>query len=156
MPSNPPLDITSLLERDATAIVDEAAGALERSHLPHYEEAGTEERRRRLQALFDVVLTSLRDRDLVPVHQYAESVAKERFAAGIGIAEVQTAFNVLEEVLWRRVVVAVEPDQLADAIGLVATVLGAGKDSLARTYVALATERRVPSLDLTALFRGGT
>jgi hypothetical protein len=58
---------------------------------------------------------------------------------------------------WRRLqsLAATQPDELADAIGVVATVLGAGKDSLARTYVSLAAERHVPSLDLTALFRGG-
>ena len=65
------------------------------------------------------------------------------------------AFNVLEEALWRHVVTGTAPDDLPDAIGLVATVLGAGKDSLARTYVMLASERHVRSLDLTALFRGG-
>ncbi len=155
MPSTDRFDLTALLEHDAVAIVDEAAGALERSHLPHYEEAGAAERRRRLEGLFDVVRASLRDRDLIPMHVYAEHVAEERFAAGVGIAEVQTAFNVLEEVLWRRVVAAAAPDELADAIGLVSTVLGTGKDSLARTYVALASKGRVPSLDLTALFRGG-
>jgi hypothetical protein len=150
-----PFELDALLERDATAILDEAAGALERSHLPHYEEIGSAERRRRLDALFQVVRVALRERDLVPVLDYAQQVAEERFAAGVGIAEVQTAFNVLEEVLWRRVVATANPDQLADAIGLLSTVLGTGKDNLARTYVALATKTHVPSLDLTALFRGG-
>ena len=148
-------DVTVLLEREAEAIVDDATAALERSHLAHYEEVGTDERRRRVQSLFDVVLTSLRQRDLVPIHHYAEAVARERFEAGVSIAELQTAFNVLEEALWRQVVSATDADDLADAIGVVATVLGAGKDNLARTYVGLATERPVPSLDLTALFRGG-
>jgi hypothetical protein len=147
-------DLVEMLERDAVAVVDEAAGALERSHLPHYEEVGTEERRRRLQRLFDVTLLALRTRDLRPMTDYAEAVASDRFQAGVDIAEVQTAFNVLEEVLWRRTVAAAAPDQLAEPVGLVSTVLGAGKGSLARTYVALASRGRVPSLDLTALFRG--
>jgi hypothetical protein len=153
-PSEQPFDVTALLEREAVAIVDDAAAALDRSHLAHYEEVGSDERRRRVQSLFDVVITSLNSRDLIPIHRYAEAIAHERFEAGIHIGEVQTAFNVLEEALWRYVVSATDPNDLADAIGLVATVLGAGKDNLARTYVALATERHVPSLDLTALFRG--
>jgi hypothetical protein len=45
-------------------------------------------------------------------------------------------------------------DRLGQALGLVGTVLGAGKDSLARTYVTLATQTRAPSLDLRALFAG--
>jgi hypothetical protein len=149
-----PFDLLAMLDQDAVAIVDESAGALERSHLAHYDEVGTDERRRRLQSLFDVVVLTLRSRDLVPMHDHAERIAQERFAAGVDIAEVQTAFNVLEEVLWRRTVAAAPPDQLADAIGLISTALGAGKGALARTYVALASKGRVPSLDLTALFRG--
>jgi hypothetical protein len=148
--------VTDVLERESAAIVEEAAGALERSGLAHYDEVGTAERRRRVQSLFDIVIVSLNERDLVPINRYAEAVGRERFEAGVGVAEVQTAFNVLEEAMWRRVVAATEPADLADAIGLVATVLGAGKDCLARTYVALASEHHVPSLDLTALFRGGS
>lgn len=35
-----------------------------------------------------------------------------------------------------------DPDQFARALGLVSTVLGAGKDALAREYVSLATSAR--------------
>jgi hypothetical protein len=150
-----PFDVTALLTDRAVAIVDDASEALGRSHLAHYDEVGSDERRRRVQSLFDMVMTSLRERDLVPIHRHAEAIARQRFEAGVGIAEVQVAFNVLEEALWRSVVEATDADELANAIGLVSTVLGAGKDTLARTYVALASERHVPSLDLTALFRGG-
>lgn len=149
-----PFDLVALLERDATSIVDEACGALSRSHLHHYDEIDPTERRRRVQALFDAVVASVRRRDLTVVQHYAESVAMDRFAGGFAIAEVQAAFNVLEEVLWRRVIAAAQPVQLAEAIGMVGTVLGAGKDSLARSYVSLASQRRVQSLDLTALFEG--
>ena len=37
---------------------------------------------------------------------------------------------------------------------LLSTVLGFGKDALARTFVELASKRHVRSLDLTALFAG--
>jgi hypothetical protein len=42
----------------------------------------------------------------------------------------------------------------AEALGLVGTVLGCGKDLLARQYVSLATKTHTPSLDLHALFAG--
>jgi hypothetical protein len=45
-------------------------------------------------------------------------------------------------------------DDLLEAAGLVGTILGAGKDALARAWVSLATSQHVPSLDLTALFDG--
>ena len=46
--------------------------------------------------------------------------------------------------------------ELARALGLVSTVLGAAKDSLARAYVSLASQTKAPSLDLSALFKGET
>lgn len=42
----------------------------------------------------------------------------------------------------------------AEALGSISTVLGAGKDMRARTYVSLAAQAKVPSLDLKALFAG--
>jgi hypothetical protein len=85
---------------------------------------------------------------------YAEKVARERFEDGYDVSEVQAAFNVLEQAMWRRVVDATAPAELAEAVGLLSTVLGFGKDTLARTYVSLASRRHVPSLDLSALFAG--
>jgi hypothetical protein len=42
----------------------------------------------------------------------------------------------------------------AEALGLVSTVLGTGKDTLARVYVTLASKSRTPTLDLRSLFTG--
>ncbi len=47
-----------------------------------------------------------------------------------------------------------EPTHYAETLGHVSTILGAGKDALARRYVSLATDTRAPSLDLRALFTG--
>lgn len=49
---------------------------------------------------------------------------------------------------------AIPPRDLAQAIGLVGTVVGGGRDALARTYVSLASQEHVRSLDLSALFQG--
>jgi hypothetical protein len=58
--------------------------------------------------------------------------------------------------MWRRVISAEPPADLAEAIGLVSTVLGYGKDAVARKYLSLASKRHVPSLDLSALFAGAS
>ena len=144
---------TILAAKDS--IVDEAAAALERAHLKHYAATDTAERRARLLLMLELLAESVRVRDLVPVIDFAERVATERFHAGWDIVEVQTALNVLEETIWNRVVAGVPKDDLAEALGLVTTVVGAGKDALARTYVSLATEKHVPTLDLNALFSAG-
>ena len=69
---------------------------------------------------------------------------------------MQTAYNVLEEVVWKRIFWNLPPEQLAEALGLVSTSLGAAKDRLAQEYVSLASKTRAPSINLEELFRGRT
>ena len=148
------MDVAALLTQHETEILDDAYAALERSHSRLYEEAGETVTRQRLLDLCRLVVAAIRDRDLAEMSIYAEKVARERFEDGYDVSEVQAAFNVLEQAMWRRVVDATEPAELAEAVGLLSTVLGFGKDTLARTYVSLASRRHVPSLDLSALFAG--
>ena len=139
-----------------TEIIASAASELQALHLEHYEAAGEELTQRRLSDLYDLVVSAIKDRDLAAVVSFAEGVAEERFAAGFDVFEVQTAFNTLETLIWQRIVATTAPDDLAEDIGLVSTVLGIAKDALARKYVSLAAHRRVTSLDLSALFRGAS
>ena len=148
------MDFVSLLARQRSEVIDEAFATLERSHGIHYEQSGEEFTRLALSELFDLVVIALRDRRLGPVSSYCEDVAERRFAAGFGITEVQMAFNAVEVAMWQRLVAGVPSQDLAEAVGLLSTVLGFGKDALARRYVSLASERHVPTLDLTALFAG--
>lgn len=148
------MSVEELLAQQRSEVLEEAYQALERSHVLHYEQSGEQVTRERLAELFDLVVTALHDRELEPVRTFCEGIAEQRFQAGFGISEVQTAFNVVEEAMWRRVVDGVPADELAEAVGLLSTILGFGKDTLARTYVSLASHRRVPSLDLSALFAG--
>jgi len=148
-------DVLEVLTQGGDSIVESAAAALERSGLRHYAEAGPDAARERLDRLYALVVASVSTRDLVPMIEHSTRVAHERFEAGFDISEVQTAFNVLEEAIWARVIEATAPRDLAEALGLVGTVLGAGRDALACKYVSLATHQHVPSLDLSALFRGG-
>ncbi len=148
------MDVAALLVTQERDVIDEAYTALERSHVTHYEAAGESFTRKGLTDLFHLVVASIGDRDLAEMSVYAEKVAERRFGQGFDISEVQMAFNALEEAMWRRVVADTPPDELAEAVGLLSTVLGFGKDALARKYVSLASERHVPSLDLSALFAG--
>ncbi|HEX3222812.1 MAG TPA: hypothetical protein VHR35_09610 [Nocardioides sp.] len=148
------MSVEELLTQQRPEALEEAFTSLERAHPIHYERSGEELTRERLAELFDIVVAALRDRQLEPVSGYCQNLAEERFRSGFGISEVQTAFNVLEEAMWRRVVDGVPPAELAEAIGLLSTILGYGKDTVARRYVELASERRVPSLDLSGLFAG--
>ena len=143
-----------LPQEQRSSVLEEAFAALQRSHVAHYEAAGEEITQERLAHLCDLVLAALRDRQLEPVRAYCEDVAERRFEAGFGISEVQAGFNTLEEAMWKRLVSGVPADELAEAVGLLSTILGYGKDVLARRYVSLASQRHVPTLDLSALFSG--
>ncbi len=148
------MDCSTVLQKSRNSIIDESFATVDRSHLKHYESAGEQLTRDRLERLFDLVVNAIAHRDLSGVSAYAEGVATERFGQGFDIGDVQAAFNALEGSMWRAVVASVDADELAEATGMLSTVLGFGKDELARTYVSLAAHRRVGSLDLIAMFAG--
>ncbi len=150
------MTLDELLEQQAGSILAEARELVRRSNLEHYEAAGEAAVRERLQRLYELTVRSVRERNLAPALEHAETVARERFHAGFDLSEVQTAYNVLEEVVWKRIIAALPTAEMAQALGLVGTALGAAKDRLASTYVSLATRAHAPSLDLQKLFAGRT
>jgi len=148
------MKLLELLSERESLIVDEASEALARSQLRHYTSAGAAWNRQRLADLYTLMRTCVAKRNLMPLIEYMDQIARERFEAGFAIHEVQTAVNVLEESIWRQISQSVPPDELAEAFGLVSTVLGTAKDTLARSYVTLASQSKAPSLNLNALFQG--
>ena len=148
------MNLTQLLEQRKADILSQATAALARARLAHYDEAELGLNEARLQALYDLMVHCISERDLTAMIRYAENLAQERFKAGFDLREVQTAFNVLEEVTWRQVIQDCPPSQLAEALGLISTVHGAGKDALAVRYIALASKTKPTSLNLAALFKG--
>jgi hypothetical protein len=149
--------LAGLLRQTRVQNLERAVESLERSGLPHYASSATPENRQRLAALYDVAVECVARRNLGAMHHHARTVAQERFRSGFGLLEVHTAFNVLEEVVWRAVTERMDPEDYPEAFGLVSTVLGAGKQTLAIEYVALADPRaRFQTLDLTELFKGTT
>ena len=146
------MDLDELLAEERTLIVQDAWRSV--AMLKHYERDGKEATRERVEALFDHVAEAIRMRDLCELLDYAEHIAKERFDANFELSEVQTAFFMLEEAIWRRVLARIPPAGLAEALGLVGTAIRRGKDAFARAYVSLANQSRAPSLDLSDLFKG--
>ena len=145
------MNTAELLERERDHIVEAAVTAIRQTHLVHYERSGSDEVRRRVEVLLQQAVAH---HDLHPMVEYASSLADTRFNAGFDLSEVQTAINAVEEAAWAAILASVPPEQLGESLGLVTTVLGEGKDALARTYVSLAIRARAPAVDLTALFAG--
>jgi hypothetical protein len=148
------MDLHTLLHERASEIVTEAEESIKRARLHSYEKSGAEHTHQRLKALYVLTTRAAKERNLGPMIAHAEAIARERFEAGYDLWEVQTAFNVLEEAIWVRVLKELPPAEYAEALGLVSTVLGVGKDTLARRYVSLASKTRVPTLNLQSLFTG--
>ena len=148
------MNLYTYLQDHTNDILAEASEGVERAHLKHYEQAGKERVHQRLRALFVLCMRGVKERNLGPMVAHADEIARERFNAGFDLWEVQTAFNVLEETIWKRILKDLPPVDYAEALGLVSTVLGTGKDTLARRYVSLASKSRVPSLNMQSLFTG--
>ncbi len=148
------MTLDQFLHDRTNEILKDATAAMVRAHASHYEAAGTEHTQQRLKALIVLTVRAVKDRNLGPMVAHADSIARDRFNAGYDLWEVQTAFNVLEEAIWLRIMKELPPAELPEALGLVSTILGIGKDTLARRYVSLAAKTRVPSLNLQSLFTG--
>jgi methylmalonyl-CoA decarboxylase len=98
-----------------------------------------DERRRDMRQLFRLILRCLHAGRAEPIIRPSEQIAAHCYAAGIDFTEVQEASNVMAEVLWRHLAGALAGEQLVQALGLLNAIVGAGKDALARVYMAMAT-----------------
>lgn len=148
------MNLSEYLQKHGDDIVRSACEAMARARLTHYDRAGQDPVHQRIKALFVLTARGVKEKNLGPMIAHADAIARERFQAGYDLWEVQTAFNVLEEVIWQSIFRNLPPEYYAEALGLVSTVLGAGKDALARAYVSLASKSRSPSLNLQSLFAG--
>ena len=151
------MDLGQLLDETHEEIVAEAAEALARAQLTHYDESTGDQNRERLASLCDLARRCVRERNLLPMVEYSHEVARSRYRDGFDLGEVQTAFNVLEEAIWKRITARLPPESYPEAFGMASTVLGAGKQALALEYVNLVSHARtMETLDLTAMFKGTT
>ena len=148
------MNLEKILLNNQTEIINEAFYSLERSRLKHYDSSRADENWQRLAKLFDLTLNGVKSKSLVDMVTYSEKIAKERYESGFDLHEVHTAYNVLEESIWKAIIKEVDSTELAESLGLISTVLGTGKESLAIAFVSLSGKQRVKSLNLSQLFRG--
>lgn len=148
------MDAIELLREKGGEIVDKATDAITGTHLRHYENANPAQTRERFETLCNLTLECLVTKSAMPMIRYAEKIAQQRFSSGFSLREVQTAFNVLEESIWDQILGEMQPNEYAEAVALVNTVLRIGKESVARTYFSFLSKSKVPSLDLKAHFTG--
>jgi hypothetical protein len=147
-----PMNLAELIRDKFDVLVSGAVAELHQARLVHYEEEGVHTAQERLSTLLEQTLICLDTRRADPIIDWAQRVGNERFTAGYDLFEVQTAINVLEEALWKRILSSVGPEDLAHALGLINAIFSMAKDTLARTYVSLATNKEPPSLNIKELW----
>ena len=135
------MDASAVLASAEDRVIDEAVAALAHGDQA-YQSPLPDQRRREVRQLFRLVLRCVRAGRAKPIIRPSEQIAAHSYAAGIDLAAVQGPFIILTEVLWRQLADALAGEQLIQALGLLTAITGAGKDAMARAYVALATRDR--------------
>ena len=132
------MQISAILVRTGDRVIGDAVAALEQRDQARRGVPSPAERRRDVEYLLELVRQCLHQGRSDPIITPSQQLAADCFGAGIDLADVQAAFVVLQDVLWRHLSAALPGDQQLETLRLVNAILGTGKDALARTYVALA------------------
>lgn len=148
------MDLLQLINKRYDEIVAEVTQGLARIPLKRYGEEDGRVNVRRVKRIIELSILCIRTEDLMPMIEYARQLARDRYEHGYTLQEVQAAFNVGEEVIWKYITQDIPPSGYPTAFGMASTILGAGKEALAVEYVELASQSHMPSLDLSALFKG--
>ena len=146
------MDLNTILETKFNKIIDSSLLSLHRAQLESYHQSPDAKNRERFEKLLKLIQQGVQEKSLQPMRDYSIAVAKERFTDGYDLQEVFTAYNVIEEEVWKQISAEVDVAQIGRSLGLISTVLGAGKESLSVTYVSLATKTKTETLDLTEMF----
>lgn len=147
------MELEKFLEANSSEILNEAQSSLQRSQLKHYANSHSDENYKRLEDLFYFMIDAIRKKNLLPMTEHAEKIAKKRFESAFDFYEVHSAFNVLEEAVWKKVVNSFHPPDLGSALGMVSTVLGAGKETLACSFISLTSTGKNCSMDVSEMFK---
>ena len=135
-----PAGISAVLADARDRVIGEALAALNERDQAGCLASSPAERRRDMEHLFELIQRCVHEGHCEPIIGPSQRMAADHFANGIEIAEIQAAFTVLENVLWRHLADTLSgDDQRLETLRLINAILGAGRDALARTYVSLAS-----------------
>ena len=149
------MNLIKLINQHHHEIISGAIHRLMEAQFRHYETEGIEVIEERYSVLLDRVLDCISERNLIPISEYAESIARARYESGYPLDEVLSAINLLEEQCWDVIKNYQYLPEQAQSFGLISKVLGAAKESLSETYVELASKQGKKSFFISELF-GGT
>jgi hypothetical protein len=132
------MDLLEMLEKCDEGIINDATAAMSKFRLKHYD-GDVKQFHGKIAFLFDHVVKGVKEKNVMPIVSYVEQIAEQRFRSGFDLQEVQTAFNILEESIWKHILENIPVGMQAESLGLVSSIIGSGKDALARTFFQLAS-----------------
>jgi hypothetical protein len=121
-------------------ILLDSTNCLVRAQLQHYKHLTPEKLRFRLLRLFQALVKSIEVNSCDEMDNFMEKVSDERYESGYELHEVQTAINIMEECLWKKISEFVFADQQIAAMKQVTCILSRAKDALANEYALLSRE----------------
>jgi len=145
------MNLIDYLNENSDRLISETEQKLKHAHLRFYDNYNSRRLRDRLRTLHENINDSISEQRLDPMITYMDNTAAKRFNEGCNLSEVQSALDAAEEVLWENIVRDLPLLLLAENLGLITTVLGAARDAAALKYVTLATQTKVPNVDLCML-----
>lgn len=135
------MELSAFLQLNREEIIGLASGSLTRIPVEYRQKDGGTANKERVEELFNLTLLCLETRNYLPLIDFSERLAKERFIEYFDLHDIQVMFNVLEEELWKKVLDEYNPEEYKDSLSLISTILGFGKEMISVTYSDLSSDK---------------
>jgi len=129
------MTLLRLLRENYYDLIEEADDYMHRAHLRNYSKSPEKKNSLRIKVFLDLLTGCIKTKNMVSLVQYAERTAVECFETGFDLCEVQRALNGLEKAIWKKIVNCIPTEEHAATLGLLRTILGVAKDTLAFRYI---------------------
>jgi hypothetical protein len=134
------MTLLELLYNKPDLILLDSTDCLVRAHLKHYKQLSPELIRFRLLKLLQALTKCVETNSFNGIIKFMDKVSDERYELGFEIHEVQTAINILEECMWKKILKYVDDDKQISAMKQVTRILCNAKMELAGRYALLSRE----------------
>ena len=135
------MNLLEVLQKCDISIINDTISELANFRMKHYD-GDVKQFHNKITFLFDHIVKGVKEKNVIPMVTYVEQIAEQRFKSGFDLQEVQTAFNALEENIWKYILEYVPIGSQAEALRLISSIIGSGKDTLARTFFHLASAKQ--------------
>lgn len=134
------MNLLEMLYHKTDLILLDTTDGLVKAHLTHYNILQPELVRFRLMKLFNALVKSIEKNSCEEITDFMGKISGERYELGFELYEVQTAINILEESLWKKIQKYIDDDKQIAAMKQVSDILSKAKDKLVDEYYEINKE----------------